>query len=544
MDSTKKKIIRILIEKGLLVSEDLIEKLDQTENLQGFLDRLESKKDRNEDLLLLCEENLGLVRGEDAPPNWKEFEESRANFEKNSKDKKYERFVEHFQNNCSQSQNRDQPKDGPIQKENTEISKNLETSPCDILFSYEEKQGKKTVKDFVSYFNHRFQSLSGLLTQRSELQGLTSISRIAAKKDRENVSMIGMIRDISTTKNENLMVTVEDQTGYINVLISKNKPELYHRAADLVEDEVIGIQGVSGNNVVFANNVVWPEVPLNKEFKKYPEETYAAFLSDIHVGSKLFLKDSFMKFIKWLNGGVGSDKQKEVASKIKYLFVAGDLVDGVGIYPGQEEELEIPDIYKQYEECARLLDQVPKHITIILSPGNHDAMRLAEPQPRLYKDLSEAIWKLKNVIIVSNPAIVNVLRTEDFPGFDVLLYHGYSFDHYISNVDSIRNNGGYDRADLIMKFLLTRRHLAPTHTSTSYIPDSSCDPLVIQSIPDFFVTGHIHKTSVSNYRNITMICGSTWQAKTDFQEKVGHHPEPARVPLVNFNTREVKILKF
>jgi len=95
-----------------------------------------------------------------------------------------------------------------------------------------------------------------------------------------------------------------------------------------------------------------------------------------------------------------------------------------------------------------------------------------------------------------------------------------------------------------MKFLLQKRHLAPTHKSTLYIPDVNQDPLVISNVPDFFLTGHIHKSSVSNYRNITMICGSCWQSKTSFQEKVGHHPEPCRVPIINLQTREVKILKF
>jgi DNA polymerase II small subunit len=86
--------------------------------------------------------------------------------------------------------------------------------------------------------------------------------------------------------------------------------------------------------------------------------------------------------------------------------------------------------------------------------------------------------------------------------------------------------------------------LAPTHTSTLYIPDVDRDPLVIESIPDFFVTGHIHKSSVSSYKNITIICGSCWQSKTPFQEKVGHHPEPCRVPIVNLQTREAKIMRF
>ena len=95
-----------------------------------------------------------------------------------------------------------------------------------------------------------------------------------------------------------------------------------------------------------------------------------------------------------------------------------------------------------------------------------------------------------------------------------------------------------------MKFLLLKRHLAPSYTSTPYVPDTNSDSLVIEKIPDFFVTGHIHKSAVAKYRGVTLISGSCWQSKTAFQEKVGHNPEPSRIPVVNLKTRDVKILKF
>src|SRR3989338_9482244 len=124
------------------------------------------------------------------------------------------------------------------------------------------------------------------------------------------------------------------------------------------------------------------------------------------------------------------------------------------------------------------------------------------------------------------------------------MYHGYSFDYFIANIDEVRNNGGYDRADLVMKFLLQKRHLAPTHSATLYIPETEFDPAVITMVPDLFCTGHLHKVSASNYRNITLVSSSCWQDTTKFQEKMGHHPEPCRVPIINLQTREVRILKF
>ena len=171
-------------------------------------------------------------------------------------------------------------------------------------------------------------------------------------------------------------------------------------------------------------------------------------------------------------------------------------------------------------------------------------MHIAEPQEVFYPDYAPDLMEMPNVIVVSNPGMVNIGKTKEFSGFDVLMYHGYSFDYYVSNVESIRNNGGYHRADLIMKFLLQRRHLAPSFKSTPYYPGFDEDPLLIKKIPDFFLTGHIHYSKVANYKGVTMICGSCWQDKTDFQEKLGHDPEPGRVPVVNLKTRDVKILKF
>ncbi len=415
-----------------------------------------------------------------------------------------------------------------------------------VFFSYNEESKKRSIEDFVTFFNKRYEAIKNILYSRQELQNIASISRIKKKEKekRENIALIAMVTDKQITKNNNIILTLEDNTGQIKALVHKNNLDIYSEAKSIVLDEVIGVVGVNAENIVFVNNILWPEVPLHKELKKSNKREYALFLSDFHIGSDHFLEEEFNKFLQWINCQTGSEEQKEVASKVKYIFIVGDLIDGVGVYPEQDKELIIKDVYQQYQECANLLRKIPEHIKLIICPGNHDAMRIAEPQPELYRDFAKPLYELPNIVMVSNPAIVNIAANEDFPGFDVLMYHGYSFDYYVANVDSIRNQGGYDRADLIMKFLLQRRHLAPTYTSTLYLPDTSKDPLVITNIPDFFVTGHIHKTSVSNYRNTTLICGSCWQSKTPFQERVGHHPEPCRVPIVDLQTREVKILKF
>jgi len=504
--------------------------LEQLENKQTFSEicKLIENKTHQEITVLNKKIKNILNQSTTSKLNWSEIEKINVISEKKGND--YSKLLEPILS----SEAHHKPTEKKIDTENN----------VKVIFSYKSKPKKRYAQDFVEYFNNRFQAIRNILKQRQELQNTISIKRMFSKKDREQVAVIGMVKDKHYTKNDNCMITIEDETGYIKTIINKTKPKLFDIAKDVVLDEVIGIIGVNGENVIFVNNILFPEIPLTKEIKKTNEEAYTLFLSDIHVGSKNFLEEDFNKFLKWINQDLGNEEQKKIASKVKYIFVLGDLVDGCGVYPEQDKELNIKDIKEQYQECANLLSQIPKNIKLIICPGNHDAMRVAEPQLQIYKDFSEPIYNLPNTIMVSNPSLVNIHSSDTFPGFDVLIYHGYSFDFYAAEVESIRNKGGYDRADLIMKFLLQKRHLAPTHTSTLYVPDTDLDPLVINKVPDFFVSGHIHKAAAANYRNITLISGSCWQSKTSFQEKVGHNPEPSRVPIVNLQTRQIKMLKF
>lgn len=413
-----------------------------------------------------------------------------------------------------------------------------------VLSSYNKKSKKRTYDDFVQYFRHRYTAISNILRGRQELMGVTSISRMLGNKDSNEAAIIGMISDKKITKNNNIILTLEDTTGECTVIVHQNKPELIEIAKDLVLDEIIGITGNVLDKAIFANKIIFPDIPLGRELKKNPTEEYMVIIGDPHVGSKEFLSHEFKTFIAWLQGKVGNESQKAIAKKVKYAIFVGDLVEGVGIYPGQEEDLLIKDIKEQYKEFTKLFKTFPEHIQVAICPGNHDAGRIAEPQPPIYKEFAPDLYEMPQVTMISSPGMINIGATKNFPGFDLLIYHGYSLIYYSDNVPSIRNAGGQKATDRIMKFLLQRRHLAPTHGSNLYIPDAEEDPLVIQHIPDFFLTGHIHRTALASYRNITMINASTWTDITEDQEKRGLEPQPARVPLVNLQTREVKIMNF
>lgn len=547
----KKEIIDFFLKEGYLLSPDFVKDIPLDFKQDTFLTLVMNKivsKDKptilNKDLLLLLEKSAKTL-----DINWLEFEKSRALLEKGKDGKVYNVFLDLLGYDVFDEK---KEKLNTILKEikEPEASVVLEDGSKDVpnvivLESYiEDETKKKSIQDFVSYFRVRYDSLKRILQMRVELQNVLSINRILNKKDRESVDLIGIVSDKKVTKNGNVILRLEDLTGSITVLVNKNRVDVFNLAKDLVLDEVVGVSGMVGDKIIFANNILLPDIPMSKELKKSPDEVYMAFISDLHIGSNNFLSDEFNRFVKWINCEVGDKRQREMARGIKYLFVVGDLVDGVGIFPNQDKELVIKDIYAQYSKCAELLSKIREDIRIIICAGNHDALRLAEPQPVLDKDIAKPLWDLHNVTIVTNPCLINVHSSENFPGFDVLIYHGYSFHYYIDNVDSLRLNKTRDNPRFVLKFLLQRRHLAPTHTSTLYMPFTDKDPLIINKVPDFFVAGEMHRSDVSAYNNVTTINCSCWQAKTDFQEKTGNNPDPSKVPIVNLKTREVKILRF
>lgn len=262
-----------------------------------------------------------------------------------------------------------------------------------IISSTIFQKKKINVEDFVKHFRNRYIELKSILQERSELQNLTSIERINSQ--RQNISVIVMVSGKRTTKNKNILLNIEDLTGACIALINQNKPELYSKAQNIVMDEVIGLKCTGSREMLFVNDIIYPDAAIFEK-KRSDSEVYALFTSDVHVGSDKFLEENFLRFIEWINGNINS---KEDTSKIKYLFLVGDNVDGVGVYPGQESFLKINDIKKQYEKLAELLGMIRKDIKIILCPGQHDAVRVAEPQPAVGEDYAAALYRFPTLLL-------------------------------------------------------------------------------------------------------------------------------------------------
>lgn len=429
-------------------------------------------------------------------------------------------------------------------------SLNNTISSVQIIKSYKDsKKSEITVDDFIAHYQVRLDYLTQMLRHHTELENLTSIRRVLEKRDSEKISIIGFVSDIYETKNGHLSFTIEDKTGKVRALVLKkdDKKDIYEFAQNIVLDDVVGICGTSsgGNDpIIFVDTISLPDIPNGMELKKGPVDEHIAFIGDLHIGAKKFLHEDWKRFISWINCESQNQVENEIAKKVKYLVVIGDIIEGVGWYPNQEHDLDIKPFRDQYKYATELLKQIRSDIQIIITPGNHDIMRLSEPQPAIYEELVPELSKMKNVHLVSSPSIINIGKTEYFEGFNLLLYHGYSFFYYINNVPSIRKSGGIDRIDLVMKFLLQRRHLAPAHTSTLYLPDRDRDELIIDTIPDFFVTGHVHKSVVEQYKHITLLNCSCFVDVTDYQKKQGMIPDLSKVAVTNLQTRQTVVLDF
>jgi len=398
----------------------------------------------------------------------------------------------------------------------------------EIMDEKEVSRDQKDVPEFLKYYNDRYDKMRKLLTHRMELQSATTINRLERRDKGEEATTVGLVKSKYSTDSGKYIVELEDKTGTFKALVNEREGDR------IVPDEMIGVIGSMGGDIIYADSIIRADMPIPQGMNTTEQKVAAAYISDLHIGSKDTMHDKLNDFGDWL----ASSK----ANNIGYLVITGDVVEGVGTYPGQEEELEIKDIYKQYNAFEQWVEErLPEDLQIIIGPGNHDITRLAEPQPRLPEKVFPTIKDFNNVHLVQNPQTVRLHGIES-KGIKNLMYHGYSFDDHADQIQELREKG-YEHPHHIMIDLLKRRHLAPTYGSNSLSPEGE-DSLVIEEEPDVFVAGHFHSHSNESYKGVNVINSSTFQTQTDFQKRVGHEPDPGKVTIVDYKTRNTKVKKF
>jgi len=521
----------------LNINNELIEKI-RVINWEDFND-IFNKKDLNkrdkkiyDNFILFLESELGLI-----------------NCKKEGKDKslignKNSNLTDN--NECNKSKINENLFE---KKSNFDPEKDLEEKAkkfeIDILFDYIQKPHKISVNDFTLYFNQRLRYFNNLLKSRVNMDNVQRISQLKDIYDTNaEVSIIGLVSDITETKKGHFMLTIEDKSGTIKCFINKEKKEMVSVLKNLCLDEGIGIVGKIGDKIIWTDEIVTPAPPNVVDLKRTDREEYFAVISDIHFGAKVFVDEAFTRFLDWINGNSPNEKMNKIAKKIKYILIPGDIIEGIGIYPGQGADARILSSELQYHEAARWLSQIPKDKAIIIIPGNHDTDRLSEPQPKLPYHKAYSLYNMENVILTSNPSRLNLYANDPSGGVETYMYHGGSLFYYADKIQHLRELGGAKKPEEVVKYLLEKRHLAPSHGATLYIPDTQNDPLVIKKMPDFFITGHTHKLSLANYKGCTIISGGCWVEMSDYQEKMGMYPDVGKALIVNTKTRKPQILNF
>ncbi len=402
-----------------------------------------------------------------------------------------------------------------------------------IIFDPTYKINSEDKKDFFKLFDSRYKKTLKILSIRSEsrqirkikyikdLRNKSRFSSLANESERgklvDSVFVAGLIMFKRNRKND-VELVIDDTTGSIPVVCKSR--ELINEASTLVLDQMLMLEispSKRNSNDFVIKDIIFPDIPEHVSSKS-GTESYVALISDLHVGSKYFMEKEFNDFLVWLSS------DDDFVRKIKFICIAGDIVDGIGIYPNQDRDLIDININSQMSYAAALLQKIPKRMHVFLIPGNHDPGRRALPQSALtnLRDFQQ----LENFSIIGNPSLVELNKVK------LLMFHGQSLDDVIATVPGL----SYSKPVEAMKILLRSRHLSPIYGNRTPIAPESEDMLVIDDVPDVFHAGHVHTTQVGRYKGTLIVNSGAWQKQTKFQQTMGITPTPGICILVNLAT--------
>jgi len=421
---------------------------------------------------------------------------------------------------------------------NTKYNLNDYSSSNNIIYDANNNVNSgEGVDGYTSLFRSRFEKSLRILSNRPDSKRIKKIGNIkqlfnqiritsnpnlkSSEKVEETLFVAGLVMEKKLKKNS-YNIIIDDQTGLLEV--SAYNDDLKKQISLLTLDQMIMIElenNTKRRNYVM-KNLYSLDVP-DRIPNRSNSDAYAVLISDLHIGSKFFLENEFQMFLSWLNSNQKSD---DIVSKIKYVCICGDLIDGIGIFPHQDKELLEKDSYSQMEHATNLLSKIPKHMKVFLIPGNHDLGRRALPQPAIPKKYANEIYSFSNIRMLGNPCMINM------DGVKTLMFHGQSLDDTIATIPGL----SYSKPAEAMKILLKSRHLSPIYGQRTPIAPEVEDMMVIEEVPDIFHSGHVHVIDVDSYKGTLIVNSGAWQAQTPFQRAMGITPTPGIAIVINLAT--------
>ena len=237
-------ILKIFIEKGFLLDREMLDFLSELEDkniADEILNKIAIISQKKIITKSLVNENIEKIR-----PLFFELE-----------DEKKKLVDKYFVNvSISVEVKKERIIEDNIEKiEDNKINLKIISSP--IISSH-----KLEVRNFVRHFRNRYNFMKGLLQDRIELDNLVSIDKITSNR---NISIIGLVNKKIITKNNNVILEVEDLTGSAKLLINKNNEAVFEKSKEILLDDVIGFKCSGTRDFMFVNDLFYPDCFLKEK---------------------------------------------------------------------------------------------------------------------------------------------------------------------------------------------------------------------------------------------------------------------------------------
>lgn len=390
--------------------------------------------------------------------------------------------------------------------------------------TYEEIRMEGKAEEFTVYRVSRFAALWRISSRRGI--PLSSIKELI-ESGGEGYAVCE-VREVSRGDGY-YRLRLEDPNGIWSAIAPARERSLSEKVETLCGDMVVVVRVAARGSRLVVRDVMFPDVPQTDRPFRGPD-VRVCVISDVHVGSARFNRRAFNDFLDWLSS-------EHANLNLRFLLINGDLVDGVFVYPGQREELEIKTLREQFAAAGRLLAKVPREVKVVYVPGNHEPVRRALPQPPVHAEHRRALDPEGRFVFLGNPALVEI------GGARLLLFHGQTLDDVIQSSMRFSYSDLRRSAGEVMEVLLKSRHLAPSMEVTPIIPWRE-DHLLLEEVPHVLATGHIHVAAFRLYRGVRLVNSGTFQDQTKLQKGVGLEPTVGTAAVIDLRDLTVRFEQF
>lgn len=405
----------------------------------------------------------------------------------------------------------------------------------------EKASAKPDFSAFRQLFQNRFEQLSSIFMENFDDSDAILDSEMREEeipKDKSGI-LIGMVQDTRVLHTNKFVIQLEDpKSGIITNCVMVQDSPSFPEYRDIIRDTVIGISGILPKNfrggditAFWGRDIIRPGFSPT-QFNPIKNPHKLLFIADLHFGSKYFSRSVFAKLIKFLTLQDLDPIYKNITKEIKTIIIVGDLVDGVGRFSDQKEQISSYSLQAQYQGLAKALMEIPSHIQILIIPGEHDATQAALPQPAIDRQISQALLTIPNLTSHGNPLRLSLEKMK------LLIFHGQG--NYELFQKSFQKPNA--KPTLAIKHLLEYRHLYPEYGSYNPLAPFKRDYLVIDEVPDVIVSGHLHHAYFEEYKGIKIITCGTFQRDNQKKTQLEGKASLGIIPILDAVSGNVEMI--